>query len=83
MTLSRAQIKRRCLVSTGVIAAILLIDQIVKIWVKTHFYLGEDYEILPFFHIHFIQKICGLQNTQPAVTANACDCGGAGIQMGN
>lgn len=56
MTLSRAQIKRRCLVCTGVIAAILLIDQIVKIWVKTHFYLGEDYEILPFFHIHFIQN---------------------------
>lgn len=40
----------------AVIAAILIVDQTVKIWVKTHFYLGEDVEILPFFHLHFIQN---------------------------
>ena len=28
----------------------------MKVWIKTHFYLGEDMEILPFFHLHFIQN---------------------------
>ena len=37
--------------------AVILIDQIVKIWVKTSFYLGEDYEIFSWFHLRFIQHI--------------------------
>lgn len=36
--------------------AVILIDQIVKIWVKTSFYLGEDYEIFSWFHLRFIQN---------------------------
>ncbi|MDE6121165.1 MAG: lipoprotein signal peptidase [Muribaculaceae bacterium] len=36
--------------------AVILIDQIVKVWIKTHFYLGQDVEVLPFFHIRFIQN---------------------------
>ncbi len=36
--------------------AVLIIDQIVKIWVKTHFYLGESFEILPFFELRFVQN---------------------------
>lgn len=39
-----------------VIAAVNISDQILKLWIKTHFYLGEDYEILPWFHIRFIQN---------------------------
>lgn len=39
-----------------IIAVILIIDQILKIWVKTHFYLGEDIEITPWFFIHFIEN---------------------------
>ncbi len=35
---------------------VVLSDQILKIWVKTHFYLGEDYEITPWFHIKFIEN---------------------------
>ncbi|MDE5774508.1 MAG: lipoprotein signal peptidase [Muribaculaceae bacterium] len=39
-----------------VIMAILIFDQWLKIWVKTHFYLGEDYEITSWFHLHFIEN---------------------------
>lgn len=40
----------------GIIILILLGDQFLKIWVKTHFYLGEGYEITPWFVIKFIQN---------------------------
>lgn len=40
----------------GIIILILLADQFLKIWVKTHFYLGEGYEITPWFVIKFIQN---------------------------
>ena len=39
-----------------VILIILLADQIVKIWVKTNFVLGEDYQITSWFHIRFIEN---------------------------
>ncbi len=39
-----------------VLTLVIIIDQVVKIWVKTSFYLGEDLEILPFFHLRFIQN---------------------------
>lgn len=37
-------------------AIIIIADQVVKFYVKTHFYLGEDVEVLPFFHLRFIQN---------------------------
>ena len=40
----------------AVILVILISDQIVKIWVKTNFVLGEDYQITPWFHIRFIEN---------------------------
>ena len=48
--------RSKALWATGIILSVLLIDQIIKVWVKTHFYLGEDYEILPWFHLRFIQN---------------------------
>lgn len=39
-----------------IILAVIIIDQVVKIWVKTHFYLGESYEITSWFQIHFIEN---------------------------
>ncbi len=42
--------------STVIILLILLIDQIVKIYVKTHFYLGESVEVTSWFYIHFIEN---------------------------
>ena len=36
--------------------AIILADQIMKIWVKTSFYLGEDLPITDWWHLKFIEN---------------------------
>lgn len=54
MTLTKNS--RLALIAWAVIAAVIIIDQAVKLWVKTHFYLGEDLEILSWFHLRFIQN---------------------------
>ncbi|WP_299102439.1 lipoprotein signal peptidase [uncultured Winogradskyella sp.] len=38
------------------IVLILLIDQISKIYIKTHFQLGEDVKVFSWFHIAFIEN---------------------------
>lgn len=35
---------------------IIVLDQLLKIWVKTTFFLGESVEILPFFELRFVQN---------------------------
>ena len=44
------------LLSAGLIIAVVLIDQIIKMAVKTHMYLGEDIELTGWFHIKFIEN---------------------------
>lgn len=39
-----------------IIAAIVVVDQVVKIIVKTHMQIGEDIALLSWFHIHFIEN---------------------------
>ncbi len=39
-----------------IVAAVLVIDQIIKIWVKTHMTLHEQIEILSWFKIVFIEN---------------------------
>lgn len=39
-----------------IIFLIIILDQALKIWVKTHFYLGEEVDILPFFKLRFIEN---------------------------
>lgn len=43
-------------ISLIIILGVLLIDQILKIWVKTHFYLGESYHITDWFQLVFIEN---------------------------
>lgn len=35
---------------------ILLADQFIKVWVKLHFYLGEEYPIFSWFRLKFIEN---------------------------
>lgn len=35
---------------------VVICDQLLKIWVKTNFFLGESYEIFPFFELKFIEN---------------------------
>lgn len=39
-----------------IVVGILIVDQISKFYIKTHFYLGEDYEVFPWFQIKFIEN---------------------------
>lgn len=48
--------RRRAIFAAAVVALVIILDQVLKLWVKTSFYLGEDIEILPFFHLRFIQN---------------------------
>ena len=44
-----------CLVA-GIVAAAIVLDQALKIYIKLHFTLGETYEVLPFFDLCFIEN---------------------------
>lgn len=39
-----------------IIAAVVIIDQMLKIWVKTHFFYGEEYRITDWFILRFIEN---------------------------
>lgn len=39
-----------------IIALVLIVDQVTKIWVKTNFYLGEDLQLTSWFHLYFIEN---------------------------
>lgn len=39
-----------------IILAVIVVDQAIKVYVKTSFYWGEDYQIFSWFHIKFIQN---------------------------
>lgn len=42
--------------ATIIILAVLIIDQTFKIWIKTHFYLGESDTVFSWFQLVFIQN---------------------------
>lgn len=42
--------------ATLIVTAILLIDQAIKVWVKTHMYRGESIRIADWFYIHFTEN---------------------------
>lgn len=53
---SHGQSRNRGLLVTAIIGAVLILDQALKIWIKTHFYLGEDYPITSWWHLKFIEN---------------------------
>lgn len=48
--------KNRATLALIIIVCVILIDQIIKFWVKTSFYLGQSEEITSWFQIHFIEN---------------------------
>ena len=42
--------------SAIIILMVIIADQILKIWVKTHFYLYESLEITSWFKLNFIEN---------------------------
>lgn len=55
-TTNKEVISRRVWTVVALSLFVVLIDQIVKIYVKTHFYLGEAYEITGWWQIKFIEN---------------------------
>lgn len=51
-----SQIRRRGIWALAIIFAIIILDQALKVWVKTSFYLGEHVDILPFFELRFVEN---------------------------
>ena len=41
---------------TILVVVLLLLDQLLKFWIKTNMHLYEDIEILPWFHLHFVEN---------------------------
>lgn len=49
-------ITKKALLSASLVFSILLLDQLIKIWVKTSFYLGEELYITSFFRLVFVEN---------------------------
>ena len=54
--MGKDNIAKRGWLAAAIVAGILVIDQIIKIWVKTHMTLHEQIEILSWFKIVFIEN---------------------------
>lgn len=39
-----------------IIVAVIIVDQAIKVWVKTHFFYGEEYRITDWFRLLFIEN---------------------------
>jgi signal peptidase II len=50
--------QKKLLLSLSVVFVLLFIDQFLKIWIKTHFFLGETIYVfgLNWFQIHFVEN---------------------------
>lgn len=42
--------------STVLVLFLIIVDQIIKIYTKTHFYLGEDIQVTSWFHLIFVEN---------------------------
>lgn len=49
-------ITKKALLSASLVLLILVLDQLIKIWVKTSFYLGEELYITSFFRLVFVEN---------------------------
>ena len=53
---AQGNIAKRGWLAATIVLAVLIIDQVIKIWVKTHMTLHEQIEILSWFKIVFIEN---------------------------
>lgn len=53
---TQGNIAKRGWLAAAIVLAVLVIDQVIKIWVKTHMMLHEQIEVLSWFKIVFIEN---------------------------
>ena len=56
MCSSMSKAKKQIGMCSILVVLLILIDQLIKIYVKTHFYLGEDIQVMPWFHLIFVEN---------------------------
>lgn len=50
--------KKQLTIAAIIIALIIIADQVLKLWVKTHMQIGEDIPVIgTWFHLHFTENI--------------------------
>ena len=54
ITNTKKMSKKNLAIATILIAIIL--DQVIKVYIKTHFYLGEEVVVFDWFRIHFVEN---------------------------
>ena len=70
--------KKKCTIAVTTIVLLLLIDQIIKIWVKLNMNIGEEIVIFNWFRISFIENrgmAFGMEigsKTLPKSVPNSC-----------
>ena len=47
---------KKSLLAVAIILLVLIADQCIKVWVKTHMYLGESIHVTDWFQLHFIEN---------------------------
>lgn len=53
---TQGNIAKRGWLAAAIVLAVLVVDQVIKIWVKTHMMLHEQIEVLSWFKIVFIEN---------------------------
>ena len=48
--------KHKSILSIALILFVIILDQLIKVWVKTNMYLGESIHITDWFQIRFIEN---------------------------
>lgn len=48
--------RKQGMIAAAVVVTVVLLDQILKFWVKTSFYLGESFHITDWFQLYFIEN---------------------------
>lgn len=56
MDLEKRQINLRAIVAVGIMLAVLIIDQVIKVAVKTNMHLYESINVTDWFQIYFIEN---------------------------
>jgi len=54
--LSLSNAKQKTTLAIAIVALVLIVDQCVKLYIKTHFILGEEINIFSWFKIHFVEN---------------------------
>lgn len=50
------KVQKQVSLSAALVLLLMVIDQWIKIYVKTHFYLGEDVQVTNWFHLIFVEN---------------------------